>query len=192
MKTFCIGRHRQSNSQWIHLLGVGRGGGSSSAIFIYAFLLNGNVWVIYDFTPFSPAFQLHQEDGKVIIKGCKQWNLVYGWRDFSIQWDSNRDRYGSVRQRLTYWGIPVILSHCGSALTERNLLLEKQIPFFKSWSQFKRREWTILEGLLIQENKQEVTKVVPLAWKNGGVTLCLKSSFSHIVAPLSLQASWKV
>ena len=28
-------------------------------------------------------FQLYQEDVRMIMKGCMQWNLVHGWIDFA-------------------------------------------------------------------------------------------------------------
>ena len=35
-------------------------------------------WMICDFTSFSTVFQSYQDDGQMIMKGCVQWNLVYG------------------------------------------------------------------------------------------------------------------
>ena len=35
-------------------------------------------WMTCDFTPFSTVFQSYQDDVWMIIKGCVQWNLVYG------------------------------------------------------------------------------------------------------------------
>ena len=31
-----------------------------------------------NFTSFSTVFQLYQDDGRLIMKGCVQWNAVYG------------------------------------------------------------------------------------------------------------------
>ena len=32
----------------------------------------------YDFTAFSTVFQTYQDDERLIMKGCVQWNSVYG------------------------------------------------------------------------------------------------------------------
>ena len=42
-------------------------------------------WMTCDFTSFSTVFQSHQEDFWMIMKGCVQWNLVYGWKDFLLK-----------------------------------------------------------------------------------------------------------
>ena len=39
--------------------------------------LNMYGWVTCDFTSCSTVFQLHRDDGWVIMKGCVQWNPVY-------------------------------------------------------------------------------------------------------------------
>ena len=35
-------------------------------------------WMISDFISFSTVFQLYQDDGRMTIKVCVQWNPVYG------------------------------------------------------------------------------------------------------------------
>ena len=35
-------------------------------------------WMTCDFTSFSTVFQSYQDDGRMIMKGCVQWNPVYG------------------------------------------------------------------------------------------------------------------
>ena len=35
----------------------------------------------------STVFQSHQDDGWMIMEGCVQWNLIYGWKDFHL-WGS--------------------------------------------------------------------------------------------------------
>ena len=42
-----------------------------------------------EFTFFSTVFQSHQDDGNVIMKGCVQWNPVYGRKDFRLKRGSN-------------------------------------------------------------------------------------------------------
>ena len=36
------------------------------------------------------------DDIRVLMKVCVQWNPVYGWKDFSLQWVSNQ---GPLDQR---------------------------------------------------------------------------------------------
>ena len=40
--------------------------------------LNADGWMTCDFTSFSTVFQSYQDDGRLIMKGCVQWNSVYG------------------------------------------------------------------------------------------------------------------
>ena len=35
-------------------------------------------WMACDFTSFSTVFQSYQDDDWMIMKGCVQWNSVYG------------------------------------------------------------------------------------------------------------------
>ena len=37
-----------------------------------------------NFTSFSKVFQSYQDNGWIMIKGCVQWNLVCGWKDFCL------------------------------------------------------------------------------------------------------------
>ena len=48
------------------------------------------MWKSSDFTFFSKAhiFQLYQDNGMVIMKGCMQWNPVNNRKDF-CHWESN-------------------------------------------------------------------------------------------------------
>ena len=43
----------------------------------------------YEFTSFSTVFQSYQDDGGMIMKGCVQWNSVYGRKDFRLERGSN-------------------------------------------------------------------------------------------------------
>ena len=54
-----------------------------------------------NFTSFSIVFQLYQGDGRLIMKGCVQWNSVYGWEDFASSGDRTRS-VRSVGPRLTH------------------------------------------------------------------------------------------
>ena len=46
-------------------------------------------WMTHkSFTSFSTIFQSYEDDRRLIIEGCVQWNTVYDWKDFS-QWESN-------------------------------------------------------------------------------------------------------
>ena len=40
-------------------------------------------WVTCDFTSFSTVFQSYQNDRRMIMKGCVQWNPVCGREDFA-------------------------------------------------------------------------------------------------------------
>ena len=60
--------------------------------------------MICDFTSFSTVFQSYQNDGRLIMKGCVQWNYVYGWEDFASSRDQTRSAR-SVGQGLTHWAI---------------------------------------------------------------------------------------
>ena len=42
-----------------------------------------DVWMTCDFMTFSTVFQSYQEDGRIIMKDCVQWNPVYGWEEFT-------------------------------------------------------------------------------------------------------------
>ena len=39
-------------------------------------------WMTYNCNALLKVSQSYQDDGWVIIKGCVQWNLFYGWTDF--------------------------------------------------------------------------------------------------------------
>ena len=51
-------------------------------------------WITCDFTSFSTVFQSYQDDGQMIMKGCVQWNSVYGVRlsRFRLERGSNSVR----------------------------------------------------------------------------------------------------
>ena len=38
---------------------------------------------------FLTVFQSYEENVRVIMKGCMQWNLVYSWKDFCLKQGSN-------------------------------------------------------------------------------------------------------
>ena len=54
-----------------------------------------------DFTSFSTVFQSYQDDWRLIMKGCVQWNFVNGREDFASSGDQTRSAR-SVGQRLTH------------------------------------------------------------------------------------------
>ena len=71
----------------------------------YSFILTipeaMNGWMTCDFKSFLTVFQSYQDDVWMMMKGCVQWNSVYGWEDFT----SREDRTQSARsegQRLTH------------------------------------------------------------------------------------------
>ena len=57
-----------------------------------------NGWMTCDFTSFSTVFQLYQDDGRMIMKGCVQWNPVYDSKDPRLRLELTTAR--SVGQRL--------------------------------------------------------------------------------------------
>ena len=44
-------------------------------------------WRTCDFTSFSTVFQSYQDDERLTLKGCVQWNSVYGVEDFALRGD---------------------------------------------------------------------------------------------------------
>ena len=50
---------------------------------------------------FSTVFQSYQVDERLIMKGCVQWNSVYGREDFALSRDQTRFAR-SAGQRLTH------------------------------------------------------------------------------------------
>ena len=47
-----------------------------SALILYMYKMDG--WMTCDFTSFLTVFQSYQDDVRMIMKGCVQWNSVYG------------------------------------------------------------------------------------------------------------------
>ena len=60
-----------------------------------------NGWLICNFTSFSTVFQSYQDDRRLIMKGCVQWNSVYGWEYFASSGDQALSAR-SVGQCLTH------------------------------------------------------------------------------------------
>ena len=54
----------------------------------FFYLMDG--WVTCGFTSFSTVFQSYQDDGKLIMKDCVQWNSVFGGKDFASRGDGTR------------------------------------------------------------------------------------------------------
>ena len=55
-----------------------------------------NYWIRIDgwvddvrFTPFLTVFMSYEDDGRLITKGCVQWNLDYDWKGFRLKCGSN-------------------------------------------------------------------------------------------------------
>ena len=44
-------------------------------------------WMTCNFMSFSTVFQSYQDDERLIMKGCVQWNSVYGEEDFTLSRD---------------------------------------------------------------------------------------------------------
>ena len=66
------------------------------------------------------VFQLYQDDERLIMKGCVQWNPVYGLEDFASSAARTRDRYISrpALDPLSYWDSSTIHGtvYCGIPL----------------------------------------------------------------------------
>ena len=58
--------------------------------YMLPYLLDG--WTTCDCTSFLTVFQSYQDDVRMIMKGCVQWNSVYSCDDFT----SSEDRTGSA------------------------------------------------------------------------------------------------
>ena len=58
-------------------------------------------WMTCDLTSFLTVFQSYQDDVRMIMKGCVQWNSVYGREDFTSSEDGTQSAR-SVGQRLTH------------------------------------------------------------------------------------------
>ena len=56
----------------------------------YSNMMDG--WMTCNFRTFSTLFQSYQDDGWMIMKGCVQWNPVYGREDFTSSEDPAQDR----------------------------------------------------------------------------------------------------
>ena len=48
-------------------------------------------WMTCAFMSYSTVFLSYQDDGRVIMKGCVQQNLLNGWRDFHLKLGSTLD-----------------------------------------------------------------------------------------------------
>ena len=42
------------------------------------YLMKVDEWMTCDFTSFSTVFQSYQDDRRMVMKGCVQWNPIYG------------------------------------------------------------------------------------------------------------------
>ena len=109
-----------------------------------------------DFTSFVTVIQSYQDDVWKIMKGCVQWDSVYGWEDFT----SNEDRTRSARsvgQRLTHWatGTPCKIPKSSVSLLPHRTS-EKMFSVGKL--AFKKKTWikgfkNKLEGLFLWVGK---------------------------------------
>ena len=43
------------------------------------------------FMSFSTVFQSYQDNGQMIMKGCVQWNSIYGWEEVSSSGAGTQD-----------------------------------------------------------------------------------------------------
>ena len=79
--------------------------------FIIKYLLSPFDWnaidgqMTFDFTSFSTVFQSYQDDGRMIMKGCVQWNPVCNRKDFHLERGSNLGSYisRSALKDTVFW-----------------------------------------------------------------------------------------
>ena len=62
-------------------------------------------WMACNFTFFSTVFQSNQDNGRMTMKGCVQWDPVYCWKDFCLERGLNPDCLISkpILNLLNYW-----------------------------------------------------------------------------------------
>ena len=58
-------------------------------------------WMTCDFTSILTVFQSYQDNVWMIMKGCAQWNSIYGGGDFTPREDRTQSAR-SAGQRLTH------------------------------------------------------------------------------------------
>ena len=52
-------------------------------MFLFIQSLDDDGQMICDFMSFSTVFQSYQDNERLIMKGCVQWNPIYGREDFA-------------------------------------------------------------------------------------------------------------
>ena len=67
---------------------------------------------------FSTEFQSIQDDGRLIMKGCVQWNTTYSWKDFRLELNLNP---GLLDQQASASGTelpgPEVIKNCHAQLS---------------------------------------------------------------------------
>ena len=101
----------------------------------YHLLYRGFKWMSCDFTSFSTVFQSYQDDWRLIMKGCVQWNSVNGREDFASSRDQTRSAR-SVGQRLTHWPIRAL----------NGLIKTSQMSKNSPWA-YERLRWRLTSPL---------------------------------------------
>ena len=48
-------------------------------------------WIICHFMSLLTVFRSYQDDEGMVMKGCVQWNTVYGYEDFNLSGARPRD-----------------------------------------------------------------------------------------------------
>ena len=95
-------------------------------------------WMTCDFTSFSRVFQSYQDDERLLMKGCVQWNPGYGWEDFALRARLELKTARSVGQGLTHWTTraPTLLSgnvQTGGTLSSAEFLCYTIEKGSKAW-----------------------------------------------------------
>ena len=154
---------------------------------IFPFLKDG--WTC-NFTSFqSTVFQSYQDDGRVIMKGCVQWNPVYDWKDLRLRRGSNPGPLVSRPALKLRSFVPLVI---GSNLKGRicslgaNSFLSDKTPLLAGF----RRPRKQTESHKSCKNGDETWRLTLLACNVPGIIflyiLSLMSRYTRTSSPLIL------
>ena len=96
-------------------------------------------WMICNFMSFSTVFQSYQDDGQMRMKGCEQWNPVYGWEDFTSSGAKTRGHYSGVAYVIPW---PLFVNqecYIPKCLTRRAVFENSSCEFFQSLFKVKAK-----------------------------------------------------
>ena len=132
-------------------------------------------WMTCDFTSFSTVFQSYQDDGRMIMKYCVQWNPVCDWKA-GLELTPAR----SVGQRLTHWATGVSFHHRGTVVQQisnvipntKSIQIQIQIQIIYSLFRIYKQVIVILWFVRLHEEIIHDLRVdyLPCRWTNYGIT----------------------